>query len=636
VAETSRPSVVASTSRPWIAGPWLDLAFFIGVPLFLVPLILARPGRPAVQELLLYLGAFGALGHHLPGMMRAYGDRELFRRYRWRFVLAPLFLGGVCVGFTLAGLGGVVLITFFWTTWHTLMQIFGFARIYHAKSAAPAATARRTARIEQLLCIGWIGAPLAFSDSRVGYVLELYYRCGGPLVPEAALELARRGWIAATLGISAVYLLDLLLSWRAGLRPSPVKLGFLAVSFGFWWFCMAAVDHLVVGIALFDVFHDVQYLALVWLFQRRRVEAGEGVTGFTRFLFRRSGALIGLYVGLVVAYGSIGYFSDALASERVRQVVLGLLAASALYHFYLDGFIWKVRERGTRASLGLAGGGEARLPGWTRHGAKWALFVVPLALAGWAEATSERAEAAWRDALAHAVPHSAEALTSLAAGLVDAGESERAAALCRQALALKPTHAEAHHNLGAALRTAGELEAAAASFEAALRLRLDYAAAHEQLAGVLLRLGRPDEAERHFHAAVASEPRDAGARANLGVLLYSRGLEAEAVTHLRAALERQPDHVGALSNLAWIQATSRDPALRDPRAALELAERLQRVTGGRVPQALYTLAAALAANRRYEDAVEAAERAFALAEPGLARQIEEHLGLFRSGRALGE
>jgi tetratricopeptide (TPR) repeat protein len=295
-----------------------------------------------------------------------------------------------------------------------------------------------------------------------------------------------------------------------------------------------------------------------------------------------------------------------------------------------------VRERSTRASLGLAGGGETRLPGWTHHGAKWALFVIPLALVGWAEATSERDEPTWRAAVARAVPHSAEALTSLAAGLVDAGESERAAELCRAALAFKPTHAEAHHNLGAALRTSGELEAAAASFAAALRLRPGYAAAHEQYASVLLRLGRPQDAERHYRAAVASAPRGAGAQANLGVLLYARGAEREAVTHLRAALEQEPDHVGALSNLGWILATTTDAELRDPRAALALAERLDQRTAGRVPQALHTLAAALAANGQYQEAVAVADRALELAGADLAKPIAEHRASFAAGHALGE
>ena len=117
----------------WIKSPSLDLVLFIGVPALLLPLILARPGRPAVQEWILYLGGFGALGHHLPGMLRAYGDRELFERFRVRLIVAPIFLAAVCIGFALADLGGLLLVTFLWTTWHTLMQIYGFARIYDAK-----------------------------------------------------------------------------------------------------------------------------------------------------------------------------------------------------------------------------------------------------------------------------------------------------------------------------------------------------------------------------------------------------------------------------------------------------------------------------------------------------------------------
>ena len=46
--------------------------------------------------------AFGALGHHLPGMMRAYGDRALFARFRTRFLLAPVLFAGLCAGFALA------------------------------------------------------------------------------------------------------------------------------------------------------------------------------------------------------------------------------------------------------------------------------------------------------------------------------------------------------------------------------------------------------------------------------------------------------------------------------------------------------------------------------------------------------
>jgi hypothetical protein len=166
----------ATRRSPWIGNRWIDLCLIVGVPVFLAPLILAAPGRPDVQELILYLGAFGALGHHLPGMMRAYGDRELFRRFRVRFVVAPIFLVAVCVGFSVAGLGGIVLATFLWTTWHTLMQIFGFARIYEAKHGAAVAPSRapRSGLLDQSLCIAWIVAPLAWSVLGLAYVFYLF------------------------------------------------------------------------------------------------------------------------------------------------------------------------------------------------------------------------------------------------------------------------------------------------------------------------------------------------------------------------------------------------------------------------------------------------------------------------------
>src|SRR5437660_8555579 len=102
-----------------------------------------------------------------------------------------------------------------------------------------------------------------------------------------------------------------------------------------------------------------------------------------RFVFRRSGSLVGLYIGLVFAYGSLGYFKET-EIETIKHFLTGVVAASGLLHFYYDGFIWKVRERSTREHLGLAGGTAAAaanqfLPGWMLHGLKWvAVFIIPV------------------------------------------------------------------------------------------------------------------------------------------------------------------------------------------------------------------------------------------------------------------
>ena len=66
-------------------------------------------------------------------MIRAYGDRELFARFRTRFIFGPIFLIAVSVLSVLYGLKGLILVSVVWGVWHALMQTFGFGRIYDAK-----------------------------------------------------------------------------------------------------------------------------------------------------------------------------------------------------------------------------------------------------------------------------------------------------------------------------------------------------------------------------------------------------------------------------------------------------------------------------------------------------------------------
>ena len=74
-----------------------------------------------------------AVGHHLPGFIRTYGDADLFRRYRVRFILAPILVFGCSLWFAKHDLHGVLLLSLVWAIWHGMMQHYGFMRIYDAK-----------------------------------------------------------------------------------------------------------------------------------------------------------------------------------------------------------------------------------------------------------------------------------------------------------------------------------------------------------------------------------------------------------------------------------------------------------------------------------------------------------------------
>src|SRR5216110_3670746 len=337
----------------WILDSWRDLILYVGTPLLIIPLFLLAQARWSAQDIYLFVAAFGAMGHHLPGMIRAYGDRALFQRFKWRFILAPIFLVVVCAAFSIWDLKGIVLVAFVWGVWHGMMQTYGFCRIYDAKVGS---FAELTRRLDFALCGIWFVTAVLLSPQRMTDTLETYYSAGGPFIPPAFLHTAQQGLLALALTVSGLFLANYVWSWTRGNRPSPVKLVLLVTSISFWWYCNNIVASVLVGIALFEVFHDVQYLSLVWIYNRKRVESDSSIGGFMAFVFRRSGALVGLYIGLIFAYGALGYYKSSISIDVVKRILTGVVTASALLHFYYDGFIWKVREKSTRQSLGIGGG----------------------------------------------------------------------------------------------------------------------------------------------------------------------------------------------------------------------------------------------------------------------------------------
>src|SRR5947209_13180346 len=447
VTAFSRPETVppVATVIPkrnvWILSSWRDLILYVGRPALLIPLFMAAQARASAQEICLFVAAVAALGHHLPGMIRAYGDRALFERFRWRFIIAPVFLVAVCVGFYFWGIKAtpVVLIVFAWGVWHGMMQTYGFGRIYDAKMGSFAPVTRR---LDFATCATWFAAGVILSPARMTDALEGLYGCGLPFVAPGGIHLLQQMLFIAAIAVSLLWFGNYVRMWTAGARQNPVKLALFASSIAFWWYCNNGVANILAGIALFEVFHDVQYLSIVWIYNRNRVEKDSSIGGFMRFIFRRSGSLIGLYVGLVFAYGSIGYLYLTIWMKTLTRLLTGIVEAVGLWRFYYDGFIWNVREKSTRQSLGLAGGTAdvnlgGFLPGWALHASKWAVaFVIPLA-------------AMWFGKVYRAAPP-ADRSGYVAADL--------------------PASARAHFNYGTALQQIGRLDEAETEYNAALRI----------------------------------------------------------------------------------------------------------------------------------------------------------------------
>jgi Flp pilus assembly protein TadD len=566
LGEMPAAPVGASKKTLWIQSSWRDLILYVGTPLLILPVFALAQARWSAQDIYLFVAAFGAMGHHLPGMIRAYGDRALFERFRWRFIFAPVFLLAVCVPFYWWDLKGIVLIVFFWGVWHGMMQTYGFCRIYDAKAGSFAALTRR---LDFATCAIWFAAAVVLSPQRMADTLETYYASGGPFIPLSLLQGIQRLLLAAAIGVSILFLFNFSRMWAEGKRPNPVKLVLLLTSISFWWYCNNWVTNILAGIALFEVFHDVQYLSIVWIYNRSRVEKDRSIGGFMRFIFRRSGSLVGVYVGLVFAYGSLAFINSRFIEiDTVKRILTGVVAASGLLHFYYDGFIWKVRERSTREHLGLAGGGElsnqpAFLPSWVLHGLKWAaVFVIPLAALWLGQITSKLPEVESARLIAADLPDSARAHWKYGFALQKADRVDEAAEHYRVALRLDPSqkeiHSQAHFGLGQIFDNKNRLEEAKTELEEALRDEPRNGEIHSEYGHVLKGLGQRNEARAQFELATHLSPRSGIVHYDYAMLLSEDGKIDDAIREFQIALRHNPSHPEAHYHLGHAYYLKRD------------------------------------------------------------------------------
>lgn len=232
-------------------------------------------------------------------------------------------------------------------------------------------------------------------------------------------------------------------------------------------------------------------------------------------------------------------------------------------------------------------------------------------------------------------PDDAPAHYNLGYALLQSRSFDEAQDHFRQAIRLDASYAAAQYGLGLALWAGGNHDASIESFREAVRRWPTSAEAHYNFGAVLERAGQPDEALKQYAQAVSLNPSYPEANFSLGLLYETRGNQATAVDHFRRVLQAKPDSVDAQTQLAWILATSPDPAVRNPGAALTLAEQLV-ARAGSDPTALDVLAAALAATGQFDRAAETAERTLAAlgrnADPRTVAAAEARLALYRQRR----
>lgn len=572
---------------PWFRSAPFDLLLILGVPFVTWPLLMLlqdATGAERLNQLILIT----ATGHYFATFVRTYGDRELFARFRTRFVVAPLVLLVVCVGMFASGHGApLLLVTAGWAFWHWLAQAFGFARIYDSKvgSFRPL-----TAWLDKAIVIaGFVGAVVLNAGSTATFG-KAFLEAGVPLPSASTYALIQQCALAAMAAVALAYTANLGWTIARGLPWSWQKQFMHVTTIGYYWFAFAYLPNVLVAYVLYELFHDVQYYAITWLTCRSRTTRPNVTNWLARMFQPRWSSALGFVIAMSV-FGGLDAFGRArlTADSLPYQIWLGVVLTAALLHYYYDGFVWKARESALGADLGIQSGLRAAVVPQLGHAALWSLFFVPLGallVAGRpAIVGRERAEA-----LVAVAPDDFVAQAELGMELTRARDLPAALAHYRASLAANPDFAQARVNYGAALDLQGDYDAAREQYEAALQkrdhsgahataninlgvlelLRGDRAAADRHFAaGAQLGGGHPigrllgmaagipadaiDRRAAYYAAALQLDPGVPEAHLGLGTLAVDRRQWRDAVAHLGAFVQRVGNHVPALLGLAKAQ-----------------------------------------------------------------------------------
>jgi hypothetical protein len=327
-----------------IAAPRFDALYLWGVPvlaLLFVELWLGLASLlPAPLELRMagFLGVLSALltyAHLVAVAPRAYLNQTVFRSHRLKLTVVPVLLLGALLVSPACFVIGTVL-SVFWDAHHSAMQNFGLARIYDMKAGNPPLLLRRTdMRLNWMLYIGPLaaGASLPFHFQSFGQFQSVGWGelAALPGVLEGRLDTITQIAVVAWLTTLAWAGFDYARAVRAGYRIPAHKLVMTAstglVSVLAWGFSSPPV-----ALAAINIYHAIQYFALVWL------KEGTSLQAFFGAHARRAFDLFILFCALVAG-------AYALASHLGAQWLLAPFIACSLLHFWFDGFVWSVRKQ---------------------------------------------------------------------------------------------------------------------------------------------------------------------------------------------------------------------------------------------------------------------------------------------------
>jgi hypothetical protein len=351
-------------SRVWHTSPAIDIAaYHFSWVWVLLPAFFIQSDDLVFYIYALMMGA--TLAHRHYGLPYAYLDENVFERFRRQLTWFPL----ICVVlFTLTpilvrreaqgslasrAVAAIVFTSVLWNIWHTYMQKFGIMRLYLAKKEKN--IPKTPGWVDKYLLLCWIPLYLSYLVPKNRYeILDYGSDVRAPLV--AIIEFMHRHQASLLLpsiviaaGGVALWLWH---EWRTQRFGNRARLsaaaGTTLISTALFW-----TDPMNAVVA-FAFSHAVEYMAFVWAFQRRFYYAPRYKPPLMQRLLRRPRWWYLAFTAIFVTAGILQVlWGETIFTDADPIAFAGMTGAKwffyyavyeSLVHFYMDGFLWKMRR----------------------------------------------------------------------------------------------------------------------------------------------------------------------------------------------------------------------------------------------------------------------------------------------------
>ena len=353
----------------YILNPTADWIWFITLPFVAVLVGVASQewlSTIAVASFALWVTA----PHHFATWLRCFGVAEDRRRFRVPLLVGPILLIPMIAAGLVWAPVTLLLVIFTWDHQHSIMQQYGFGRIYdHKAGSGNASSARLDLALHWVLYVNMLVVAPLYADL---WIRELY-RFGIPLSEATIVSVQQISWIV-TGSFLVAYVGNVVMGIRSGAVLNPVKFLFLGASYFLWYATAWWMDSIVVAKIAHSIMHGVQYIVIVHSHLRRNANPRDTFVSWVS----RSGnvaAFLGVCALYALAYQMItlqplstfgfGFLDpgldwslikpsgDALrANEGAYELYAALVIHGvALVHYYFDSFIWRVSDASVQRGL---------------------------------------------------------------------------------------------------------------------------------------------------------------------------------------------------------------------------------------------------------------------------------------------